>query len=140
VALAKTEPYSPISAGDLKFECVNTGGTFGEVTDSKSGAHYYWCKHGAQTIKCVDKKCTVTTPILGKTPVVGAPGNSRNPGAAAPGASASGSAKIGATTSGGNRTLVPPKTTTSPTATTIGIPKPVIVPGPVSNNNKRQQQ
>jgi hypothetical protein len=34
----------------------------------------------------------------------------------------------------------PPRTATSPTTTNTGVVKPVVIPGPVSNNNRRQAQ
>lgn len=36
--------------------------------------------------------------------------------------------------------FTPPRTTASPASTNVGIVKPTVIPGPVSNNNKRQQQ
>ena len=139
-ASAKTEPYSSMSAGDLKFECTNTGGTYGEVIDSKSGQLYYWCKRrGGGIIKCVNKNCTVTTPILAKTPVIGAGGNSRDPGKAAPDSHAGTGTKAGVKAPAAN-TKASAALASPPPPNAVGIAKPVVIPGPAPNNNKRQQQ
>jgi hypothetical protein len=139
-AFAETASLGAISAKDLRSDCEVLGGKFGEFTDKKTGAHYYWCKSSGGTTKCVDNNCTVTTrmPING---AAAAAGNTRNPGATVGATSTAGSPKVG-TIAGGVNSKGPraPAVGTSPTATTAGAAKPVMVPGPVSNNNKRQQQ
>jgi hypothetical protein len=54
--------------------------------------------------------------------------------------SKSGITALGAASAGGSATATPPRTTASPTPTNVGVAKPTIIPGPVSNNNRRQQQ
>ena len=139
-AFAETASLGAISAKDLRSDCEVLGGKFGEFTDKKTGAHYYWCKSSGGTTKCVNNNCTVTTrmPING---TAAAAGNTRNPGATVGATSTTGSPKVG-TIAGGVNSKRPnaPAAGTSATATTAGAAKPVMVPGPVSNNNKRQQQ
>jgi hypothetical protein len=141
-APAKTVTIGAISAKDLRTDCDVLGGKFGELTDSKSGAHYYWCKTSAGTTKCVDNKCTMTTRMPTNDVITGTgAGNTRNPGAAGSATPTAGSPKVGAMTGGPNsKQPIAPAAGVSPTATTVGVARPVMVPGPVSNNNKRQQQ
>jgi hypothetical protein len=145
-AFAETASVGAISAKDLRSDCEVLGGTFGEFTDSKTGAHYYWCKSRGGTTKCVNNNCTVTTriPING---AAAAAGNARNPGAIGAIGTIGGTTptttnpKIGAMTGGAiSKGSNAPAAGLSPAATTAGAGKPVMVPGPVSNNNKRQQR
>lgn len=140
MAFANTASVGAISAKDLRTDCDVLGGKFGEFTDPKTGAHYYWCKTRNATTKCVDNKCTVTSRIpIGGAAV--ATGNTRNPGVANGTTPMAGNPKVGATTGGANSKGPSAPVVGAPaTATTIGIAKPVPIPGPVSNNNKRQQQ
>jgi hypothetical protein len=142
-AFAETGSVGAISAKDLRSDCEVLGGKFGEFTDSKTGAHYYWCKSSGGTTKCVNNKCTVTTriPING---AAAAAGNARNPGAIGTiggTTPTTTNSKIGTMTGGAiSKGSNAPAAGTFPTVTTAGAAKPVMVPGPVSNNNKRQQQ
>ena len=51
----------------------------------------------------------------------------------------SGTTALGAARTGGSATAAPPRTTAAPAPTNAGVARPTIIPGPVSNNNRRQQ-
>jgi hypothetical protein len=53
--------------------------------------------------------------------------------------SRSGTIALGAVSAGGSAAAAPPRTTASPAPTKVGVAKPTTIPGPVSNNNRRQQ-